>query len=57
MGTAVKFIGCSEAGRRGLADVRAVWLEGRQRLDWHSLLVVGDGNLPVLLSKSFQNYN
>lgn len=57
MGTAVKLIGCSEAGGRGLADVRAVWPGGRQRLDWHSLLLVGDGNLPVLLNKSFQNYN
>lgn len=41
MGTAGKLIGCSDAGGRGLADVRAVWLAGRQRLDWQ--LMAGSG--------------
>lgn len=44
---------------RGLADARAVWLGDRQRLDrtGNSGLLVGDGNLPILLNKSFPNYN
>lgn len=41
MGTAVKLIGCSDAGGGGLADVRAVWLGGRQRSDWQ--LMAGGG--------------
>lgn len=60
MGTAAKLIGCSDAGGMGLADVRAMWLGGRQRLDCQLIAMcvcVGggeDGNLPILLSNHFK---
>lgn len=64
MGTAAKLIGCSDAGGMGLADVRAMWLGGRQRLDCQLIAVcvwwgVGWGGWEPahFTEQSFQNYN
>lgn len=59
MGTAVKLIGCSDAGGEGPGWCQGCVAGGQAevRLATHGWWGVEDGNQPILLSKSLQNYN